>query len=69
LLKKTKKTIIVNIGTGTSIIQMKNWSVSRITGTAIGGGTFEGLAEIVLKNKHKSYIETLNMGLQGKLEA
>ena len=39
--------IIVNIGTGTSIIHVNGESVTRVSGTSLGGGTFSGLLELI----------------------
>ena len=62
----------MNIGTGTSIIHLPVESPPRrLTGTAIGGGTFEGLANLILGRTYGDadrFVEYLNIGLGGKLD-
>lgn len=41
--------VIVNIGTGTSIIEARSNGISHIGGTGIGGGTIIGLSKELLK--------------------
>lgn len=40
--------LLVSVGTGTSILLVENGSVRRVGGAALGGGTFRGLAHLLL---------------------
>jgi len=66
-ISKTKTSsdaaLIVNIGTGISII--KEYPInafSRIGGSCIGGGTFSGLSKVVLQDKNIDSFEMITIG-------
>ena len=47
-LSETDNIIIVNIGTGTAIIEAKGRNISHLGGSGVGGGTILGLAKKLL---------------------
>ncbi len=49
-----KKSIIVNVGTGTSIFMYDSSNLKRVGGTGLGGGTLMGLAKL-LTNEENYY--------------
>jgi len=70
---KKEKTVVANIGTGTSISILSGDSMKRVTGTVIGGGTFQGLSNLLIKlsksvKKEERFIKYLDKGLKGKKE-
>ena len=63
--KKTKlpESLIVTIGTGTSVIWKKNESFEHIGGTALGGGFFMGLIKLLFDiNNYQEAIKIANKG-------
>lgn len=58
--------LVVNIGTGTSFLYYNAGEYQHISGTGIGGGTFEGLSERLLDEKNLRNVEEL--ALKGSLE-
>jgi len=51
--------LVINIGTGTSFLYYKDGNFQHVTGTGIGGGTFEGLSYRLLHTKDPVLVETL----------
>lgn len=51
--------LVINIGTGTSFLYYKDGEFKHVTGTGIGGGTFEGLSYRLLHIKDPELVETL----------
>lgn len=51
--------LVINIGTGTSFLYYKDGEFEHVTGTGIGGGTFEGLSYRLLHTKDPILVETL----------
>ncbi len=59
--------IVVNMGTGTSILYYEHGDFTHVTGTGIGGGTFEGLSQRLLNMTDYEEVEAL--ALKGNIEA
>lgn len=51
VLSKLNDAVITSIGTGTTIVHSDLSIVERIGGTGLGGGTFVGLSNAILKNR------------------
>jgi type II pantothenate kinase len=51
--------LVVNIGTGTSFLYYNAGAYQHISGTGIGGGTFEGLSKRLLNEDDLSNVESL----------
>lgn len=51
--------LVINIGTGTSFLYYNDGVFEHVTGTGIGGGTFEGLSYRLLHTKDPILVETL----------
>jgi type II pantothenate kinase len=51
--------LVVNIGTGTSFLYYHKGDYKHVTGTGIGGGTFEGLSERLLSITDPKEVEVL----------
>ena len=63
-MDKDKDALIVNFGTGVSIVQLKATGVyQRVGGSSVGGGTFWGLCKLMMECPE--FDELLNMCLQG----
>lgn len=55
--------LLINIGTGTSILRVENEKTERVSGTAMGGGTFLGLGRLLTgKTNYKELIELAEQG-------
>lgn len=54
-----ENSLVVNIGTGTSFVHYIDKSFKHITGTGIGGGTYEGLGERLLDIKDPMELQEL----------
>jgi type II pantothenate kinase len=63
-LSGKKKALVVNMGTGTTLVTASDdKKIEHIGGTAVGGGTIEGLGKRMLgKNGFKDLEEMANMG-------
>ena len=48
-LSGLKNCIVVSVGTGTCIVEVKNSKIRHLGGTAVGGGTILGLSKLILK--------------------
>ncbi|KAL3309103.1 Pantothenate kinase 4, partial [Cichlidogyrus casuarinus] len=63
--KETYPFLLVNIGSGISILKVESPSkYTRVGGTSIGGGTFMGLSKLILGAKY-SFDELLEMATLG----
>ena len=62
-----KRCIVANVGTGASIIELKKSEAKRVTGTAVGGGTFIGLCKLILKDEYDDVNQMIDAGLSGNL--
>ena len=51
VLSKLDDAIVTSIGTGTTIVHSDLNTIERIGGTGLGGGTFVGLSNAILKNR------------------
>lgn len=58
--------LIVNIGSGVSVIKVHDNSIERIGGTSCGGGTLIGLAKILIGVD--SYFDIMNLAREGNYE-
>ena len=57
--------LLVNVGTGTSIMKfISEHEFQRVSGTSIGGGLFLGLSNLLIKEKN--FDEVLKMSNEGK---
>lgn len=59
--------LIVNIGSGVSIIKVDNEKIERIGGTSCGGGTLIGMAKILLDGVD-NYSEIMELARKGKYQ-
>jgi type II pantothenate kinase len=53
------RSLVVSIGTGTSIVRLDDEPVVRVGGTAVGGGTLLGLARLLLRTDHFAEVVAL----------
>ena len=58
-LKPVRRYLLVSLGTGTSVMLADGMAVSRIGGTALGGGTVVGLGSVLLRCSEFSEIADL----------
>jgi len=58
-LGTTRRYLLVSLGTGTSVMLVDGMAVSRIGGTALGGGTVVGLGAVLLDRSDFSEIAAL----------
>ena len=70
VLSKLDEAVITSIGTGTTIVHSDLDIIERIGGTGLGGGTFVGLSNAILKNRLKdiniiSFDELIEMSKKG----
>ncbi len=65
-LSKRENVIIVNIGTGTSIIEAGKDKITHLGGTGIGGGTITGLSKELLKTS--TFENILKLADEGDLQ-
>ncbi len=65
-LSKRENVIIVNIGTGTSIIEARKDKITHLGGTGIGGGTITGLSKELLKTS--TFENILKLADEGDLQ-
>ncbi len=64
-LSKLKEAIVVSMGTGTSIVAARGKAIEHVIGSGVGGGTLQGLAQLLL-NVHD--FETISaLATQGDL--
>lgn len=61
-----KETIVVSMGTGTSLVQVAGGKITHIGGVGIGGGTITGLASLLLNTSDIS--EIIELAKRGRLE-
>ncbi len=58
-----KETIVVSMGTGTSLVQVSGDAITHIGGVGIGGGTITGLSTLLLKTSDiKEIVELAKHG-------
>ncbi|WP_257391546.1 type II pantothenate kinase [Cytobacillus gottheilii] len=55
--------LLINIGTGTSILRVEKGKAVRVSGTAMGGGTFLGLGRLLTGKA--SYEQLIELALEG----
>ncbi|MBQ7567907.1 hypothetical protein IJT17_03795 [bacterium] len=62
--------VLVDVGTGTSIMAVKGTKVTRLGGTALGGGTLVGLGRIMTKRNlnYSDLCEIANRGVRSKID-
>lgn len=59
--------LVINMGTGTSFLHYDEGDYTHVTGTGLGGGTFDGLSQRLLGMT--DYEEVEKLALEGDLEA
>jgi pantothenate kinase len=58
--------LLVNIGTGVSILRVDSaQSFERVSGSAIGGGTFLGFCQVLLSNSKLTFEEAMDLASKG----
>lgn len=58
-LARLKEGVVVSAGTGTAIIAARGSQTRHVTGTAVGGGTMQGLARLLLNTTDPREIDDL----------
>lgn len=53
------RTIVVSMGTGTSLVQIEGDSIRHIGGIGLGGGTLQGLSRLLLKTDNFKEVSAL----------
>ena len=59
--------LLVSLGTGTSILLVENGNVTRVGGTALGGGTLAGLSALLFETR--SFSELTRLAARGKRQS
>lgn len=65
-LTKLNNTIVVSMGTGTSLVKVENENIEHLGGIGIGGGTIVGLSKLLLDTDKID--EILELAKDGNLE-